>query len=133
MSDVNDIKELQEEVLNGICGVSGCDKKTEYMLDKFHPPIYCRHHNDDGSDTHSGTYDNIDVYNNRWSCCGNGWKLSHCRKNQEKFEEIFSQIPITDYHREKLQEIEAIHEINEENRRRIEAQYSSGHDEYYDR
>lgn len=126
--------ETLQKVKEGKCCVNGCNNHTELVLwDQTRPPILCDFHQRDGTDTHSGIYAYSSAYYNVWTCCQSSYKMSTCWKLLDKFVPYCTEIPITAKHLSGLEDKKRQFEIEDEERRRMEAQYHAGHDEYYDR
>ncbi len=133
MSKIN-FDEALTKVKSGECCIPGCKGRTELHVAPIMrgPPLYCPIHMADGELTHSGSY-TLKSRDCCWTCCDSSWKLSHCYKFEAQFNAYASEIPVTEYHQKMLQQREVEANEAEMERQRMEAQYSAGHDEYYDR
>jgi hypothetical protein len=129
------VEEALEKVKRGICCIPHCTKPSELLLSPVMRgvPLFCEEHLLNGELTHAGQYVSKGAYHSEWTCCQNGWKLTACRFFVERMNSFADEIPITQGHLDRLANREAIFEREEEDRRRLEASYHSGHDEYYDR
>lgn len=126
---------MLDKVRKGKCCILTCSNDSDLIFYARHEaPILCGHHLHDGTDTHAGQYEQTDnPYYMKWTCCGDVWKMSKCRKLTERFDQHAAEIPVTQAQRERADVRQQQADIAEEERRCLEAQYHAGHDEYYDR
>lgn len=116
----------------GKCCISGCESQTELIVyAQSEAPKFCQHHIDDGEDTHSGQWINVSAYHDKWTCCDNNWKKSHCRKLADQLQQYACFIPTTQRQRNAVEEKDR---IDTAKREEDEAFYRRmGYDEGFDR
>jgi hypothetical protein len=131
---------IVERVISGHCAIPGCQETPQidlsYRFDGV--PLFCDSHQGDGTFSHFGEWGDIYEPDNRrtvtcWSCCKYNWKMSNCSLLREALMVHAAEIPVTEEQRENLRIKERRAEEQAEENRRMEAMYSAGHDEYYDR
>lgn len=125
---------LFEKVRNGICAVPNCEDKSQLVFYARHlKPYLCYRHQNDGSDTHYGSWvPTENPYYEKWDCCNTSWKLCHCSVFANLFQHR-PEIPVTD--EQQINADQKCHEakLQQEENERYERMLNAGRDEAYDR
>ena len=135
LSDLNeDFPALIAKVKLGLCCMPNCTEGSQLVVhSQDRPPILCRKHQNDGSDTHYGEWvATSNPYNDVWNCCGTNWKLCGCRKLKDMFDGIEG-IPVTEEQKRNAQEESDRLVAQQEENERYERMINAGREESYDR
>jgi hypothetical protein len=127
-------QELVRRAEEGYCVVPGCNNLSELIhYLPGDPPILCYTHQDDGTLTHYGEYQQTkNPYYQIYTCCDSAWKLCKCSQLCNKFAGMTS-IPVTDRQRQNMADRLEFYKRQQEEQERYERMMNAGHDEYYDR
>jgi hypothetical protein len=122
------------KVQAGFCCMPNCSEKAQLVVhSQDRPPVLCRKHQNDGSDTHYGEWVSVPgKYFEAWSCCDTNWKLCSCRKLVDLFDSVEG-IPVTEEQKKNAQDEADRLTAQQEENERWERMINAGRDEAYDR